>query len=71
MPRAVGCFRRVGFDVVAYPVDWRTRGAIDLVFPTATVAAGLARTDVAIKEWVGLLVYWLTGKTSELLPGPA
>jgi uncharacterized SAM-binding protein YcdF (DUF218 family) len=71
MPRAVGCFRRVGFDVVAYPVDWRTRGAIDLMFPFATVAAGLARTDVAIKEWVGLLVYWLTGKTSELLPGPA
>ena len=26
MPRAVGCFRRVGFDVEAYPVDWRTRG---------------------------------------------
>ena len=71
MPRAVGCFRRVGFDVVAYPVDWRTRGAIDLMFPVATVAAGLARTDVAIKEWVGLVVYWLTGKTTELLPGPA
>jgi len=24
MPRAVGCFRRVGFPVEAYPVDWRT-----------------------------------------------
>ena len=25
MPRAVGCFRRAGFPVVAYPVDFRTR----------------------------------------------
>ena len=24
MPRAVGCFRRVGFPVEAYPVDWHT-----------------------------------------------
>ena len=24
MPRAIGCFRRVGFAVEAYPVDWRT-----------------------------------------------
>ena len=70
MPRAVGCFRQVGFDVVAYPVDWRTRGAVDLLYPFATVAAGLARTDVAVKEWIGLVVYRLTGKTSELFPGP-
>ena len=70
MPRAVGCFRRIGFDVVPYPVDWRSRGAVDLVVPFATVASGLARTDVAVKEWVGLVVYRLTGKTSELFPGP-
>jgi uncharacterized SAM-binding protein YcdF (DUF218 family) len=24
MPRAIGCFRRAGFAVEAYPVDWRT-----------------------------------------------
>jgi uncharacterized SAM-binding protein YcdF (DUF218 family) len=70
MPRAVGCFRRAGFEVVAYPVDWRTHGAVDLMSPFATVAAGLARTDVAVKEWVGLAAYRLTGKTSELFPGP-
>ena len=70
MPRAVGCFRKAGFDVVAYPVDWRTRGVLDLVIPFDTVARGLARTDVAVKEWIGLAVYWLTGKTSALFPGP-
>ena len=70
MPRAVGCFRRAGFAVVPYPVDWRTRGALDLVIPFASVAGGLARTDVAVREWIGLAAYWLTGKTSELFPGP-
>ncbi len=26
MPRAIGCFRRVGFPVEAYPVDWHSAG---------------------------------------------
>ena len=30
MPRAVGVFRNAGFDVDAYPVDYRTTGAEDL-----------------------------------------
>jgi len=32
---------------------------------------GLARTDLAIREWMGLIAYRLTGKIDELLPGPA
>jgi uncharacterized SAM-binding protein YcdF (DUF218 family) len=70
MPRSVGVFRAVGFDVVAYPVDWRTRGWRDALVPFASLSGGLARMDTAAHEWVGLLAYWLTGKTSELLPGP-
>ena len=70
MPRSVGCFRRAGFAVEAYPVDWRTRGAADLAAPFGGLAAGLARTDAAAREWVGLLAYWFSGRTSELFPGP-
>jgi uncharacterized SAM-binding protein YcdF (DUF218 family) len=70
MPRAVGCFRRVGFQVEAYPVDWRTGGLQDLWRPFRSASAGLARTDAAVREWIGLLVYWLIGRTSELFPGP-
>ena len=70
MPRAVGCFRRAGFAVEAYPVDWRTGGSGDLVSVSLSLAAGLARTDVAAREWIGLMAYWLTGRTSELFPGP-
>ena len=69
MPRAVGCFRRAGFDVEAYPVGWRTRRTLRLV-PTEVISRGLVRLDNAAHEWIGLLTYWATGRTSELLPGP-
>lgn len=69
MPRAVGCFRRVGFPVVPYPVDYRTRGPQDLLRPFDKASEGLRRVDLAMREWVGLLVYWLTGRTSDFLPG--
>jgi uncharacterized SAM-binding protein YcdF (DUF218 family) len=70
MPRAIGCFRQVDFPVEPYPVDWRTRGAKDALRPFVAVSDGLQRTDAAVHEWIGLLVYWLTGRSSELFPGP-
>jgi uncharacterized SAM-binding protein YcdF (DUF218 family) len=70
MPRAIGVFRRAGFPVEPYPVNWYTRGATDALRPFATVAEGLQRTDTAVHEWLGLAVYWLTGRSSELFPVP-
>jgi uncharacterized SAM-binding protein YcdF (DUF218 family) len=70
LPRAVGVFRKAGFPVEAYPVDWRTRGTDDALRPFASVGDGLRRSDTAVREWVGLAVYWLTGRSSELFPGP-
>ena len=68
LPRAMGVFRKAGFPVEAYPVDWRTRGAVDALRPFETASDGLRRTDTAVREWVGLAAYWLTGRTSELFP---
>jgi uncharacterized SAM-binding protein YcdF (DUF218 family) len=70
MPRAIGVFRAAGFDVEAYPVDWRTRGWVDAGLPIDAMSAGLARTDIAIHEWTGLVTYWLTGRSSALFPAP-
>ena len=42
LPRAVGVFRKAGFPVEAYPVDWRTRGAGDALRPFPTLGDGLA-----------------------------
>jgi uncharacterized SAM-binding protein YcdF (DUF218 family) len=69
MPRAIGSFRKAGFPVEAYPVDWRTRGPEDLV-PFNVLSGGLARLDAAAHEWIGLIAYWLAGKTTELFPRP-
>ena len=70
LPRAIGIFRQAGFAVEPYPVDWRTSGVEDALRPFPTVGDGLRRTDTAVREWVGLVAYWLTGKSSELFPAP-
>ena len=70
MPRSIGAFRRAGFAVEAYPVDYRTTGPADLWIPFDSIATGLRRTDLAVHEWTGLLAYWLTGRSSELFPAP-
>jgi uncharacterized SAM-binding protein YcdF (DUF218 family) len=70
MPRAIGTFRRVGFDVEAWPVDYRTRGPEDALRPFSSVSAGLRRVDIAVREWVGLVSYWLLGYVVEPLPRP-
>jgi uncharacterized SAM-binding protein YcdF (DUF218 family) len=69
MPRAMGAFRKVGFEVEAYPVDYRAPRRVHLL-SLDNGGSGLERTDTAAHEWVGRLVYWLTGKSSALFPGP-
>jgi uncharacterized SAM-binding protein YcdF (DUF218 family) len=60
MPRAIGCFRRAGFKVEAYPTAYSTRGNLG--------SKALVQLDAAIKEWIGLVAYRVTGRTSELFP---
>jgi uncharacterized SAM-binding protein YcdF (DUF218 family) len=71
MPRAIGLFRAAGFDVEAYPVDFRSRGWGDWSTPFRRASYGLSYADVAVHEWVGLLAAWLSGRSDALLPSPA
>lgn len=71
MPRAVGVFRQAGFDVIAFPVDFRTADETDRYRAFGQVWAGLERLDLAAKEYIGLVAYWLTGRSSALFPEPA
>lgn len=70
MPRSVGLFRKAGFNVEPYPVDWRVGGRDDLFAFSNVAVDGLGRTDLAVREWIGLMAYRVTGKINELLPGP-
>ena len=70
MPRSVGLFRKAGFAVEPYPVDWRTGSAAKLLSFSPLAVEGLERTDTAVREWIGLAAYWVTGKIDALLPAP-
>jgi uncharacterized SAM-binding protein YcdF (DUF218 family) len=70
MPRSVGLFRKAGFKVEPYPVDWRTGGRADLWKFGTNLDRGLTHLDIGIREWIGLAAYRVTGKTDEFLPSP-
>ncbi|WP_333826251.1 YdcF family protein [Pinisolibacter sp.] len=68
MPRAIATFRAAGWTgIVARPAAYATTGRIGLRPP---MLWGLMSADMAVKEWLGILVYRLTGRASELRPGP-
>lgn len=71
MPRSVGLFRKAGFEIVPWPVDYRTAGDEGYGFFVDNAIDSLQNTTLGIREWIGLLAYWLTGRTDQLLPGPA
>ena len=70
MPRAIGVFRQAGFAVEAYPVDYQTNGWDDVRTLSGSLTGGMVGTDAAAHEWVGLFVYWVTGRIPVLFPGP-
>lgn len=70
MPRSVGIFRALGWQVIPYPVAFRTTGHHSFIeFPEFTDS--LLELNLAAKEWFGLVAYRLMGRTNTLFPGPA
>ena len=61
MSRAVGAFREVDWPVIPYPVDYRTRGEFGF-FEVPDAAQRWIEFDQAIRSWIGLAAYWLTGR---------
>ena len=70
MPRSVGCFRRAGWTVVPFPVDYETGGQSELEVQFNALS-GLGTIHKALREWIGLVAYRLLDRTDTLFPGPA
>lgn len=70
MPRAVGCFRTAGFPVIPYPVDYRTPSGAAVWRPSNSTIRNLEKVHFAIREYVGLVAYRLSGRTNALFPAP-
>jgi uncharacterized SAM-binding protein YcdF (DUF218 family) len=68
--RSMGVFRAAGFDVVAWPVDYRTAGPHDAGRMMNSLDDGLKRIDMIAKEYIGLAMYYARGWTDALLPAP-
>ena len=71
MPRAMGVFRRLGWDILPYPVDYwldplDRRSTYLGRFVQPNVAASLGEFDAAAREWVGLAAYALMGRVESV-----
>lgn len=67
MPRAMGVFCQQDWNVIPYPVDHQTLPS-ELYRPGFGLTGHLYNLVLASHEWLGLLAYYLTGKTQQLFP---
>jgi uncharacterized SAM-binding protein YcdF (DUF218 family) len=68
MPRAVGVFCGQGWPVTPWPVDHKSRKG-DLLRFDFNFSRNVSTLRTAVREWVGLLAYRFTGRSSHFLPG--
>lgn len=71
MPRSMGLFRKAGFRVTAYPVDYHTFGQGRDWRPNSNAVYNLWLFGLALHEWIGLAAYYASGRIDVLFPGPA
>jgi uncharacterized SAM-binding protein YcdF (DUF218 family) len=69
MPRSVGVFRQAGWTVVPWPVNYRTGSGIN-VWLNASLPARLGEFEWSTREWIGMVAYWLMGRTDAVFPAP-
>lgn len=70
MPRSVGLFRAASFDVVPWPTDYFGAGNDSFALKIEQPAENLSVTTIALREWLGLFVSWITGRTDAPVPAP-
>ena len=70
MPRAVGLFRKAGFPVEPYPVDWTVAPGEDQAAVNMMVSEGLGTVDSGVREWIGLIAAYGLGQSDALFPAP-
>jgi uncharacterized SAM-binding protein YcdF (DUF218 family) len=66
MPRAKGAFAAAGWDsIIAYPVDFQTGTSASGIFD---LEVGTDAVRTWLHEYVGIAVYWATGRSAILIP---
>lgn len=70
MPRSAGLFRKAGLVVVPWPVDYQGTGEETFGLRVAQPVENLTVATVAVREWLALSSYKLTGRIDDWLPAP-
>lgn len=70
MPRSMALFRKAEFPVTPWPVDYRTTGREGIGFFVDNPVDSLQTATLGIREWTGLIAYWLTGRIDRPFPSP-
>jgi uncharacterized SAM-binding protein YcdF (DUF218 family) len=70
MPRSKALFDKAGFPTVAWPVDYRTSGKEGVGLFRDNAADSVENTTMAVREWIGLFAYWLSGRIDQPFPAP-
>jgi uncharacterized SAM-binding protein YcdF (DUF218 family) len=67
MPRAVGCFRKAGWNIAPYAAGYLSDGDLGLA-PKFNLAYNLFGFSLAVHEYVGLIAYRFMGYTDAVWP---
>jgi len=68
MPRSIGVFCQEQWLVQPYPVDHYSQKG-NLLRLNFSFSSNLSVLRIAVREWVGLVAYRISGRTDRLLPG--
>ena len=69
MPRSIAIARHLGWDMLADPTSYLSVPP-GSGLPQAEMVRKIDHLGTALHEWIGLLAYWLEGRTETIFPIP-
>ena len=68
MPRSMGIFKQQNWEVIPYPSGPRTYGQYRFKPNVLGLLGSFITLDIALREFIGIAVYYFSGKSAFLLP---
>jgi len=68
MPRSVGVFEQFGWRIIPYQCDPRTDGSLGFLSRLPNITGNFVMLNLALKEIIGSVVYYATGKSAFVFP---
>lgn len=69
MPRSVALFRKAGFNVIPFPVDYHTTGEYEPWFFLG-LRLNLDGWAASSREWLGMIMNYIMGRSEAIFPSP-